>query len=137
MKRDEAAQYVEKLILEAQDKGFLSKEQADSIDRELLTRFYVSDVAKRIAFADEVMREIPFTQLEEIKGEKVAVQGVIDCIIIESGKYTVIDFKTDEVADAGKYKGQLSYYAKAVEKVFGEEPQKMVYFIKHDKQEYL
>lgn len=137
MKRDEAAQYVEELILEAQDKGFLSKEQADSIDRGLLTRFYVSDVAKRIAFADEVMREIPFTQLEEIKGEKVAVQGVIDCIIIESGKYTVIDFKTDEVADAGKYKGQLSYYAKAVEKVFGEEPQKMVYFIKHDKQEYL
>ena len=111
--------------------------QAESINRKMLATFYTSELAERIAKADEVMKEIPFTQLEEINSETIAVQGVIDCIIREDDEYTVIDFKTDEVPDAEKYREQLAYYAKAVEKSFGAKPQKLVYFIKYNKQELL
>lgn len=135
--KEKAKEYVEELLLEAQDRGFLRKEQAECIDKELIIKFYMSDTAKKIALSDEVMKEVPFTKLEEIDGETVAVQGIIDCIIREKDKYTVIDFKTDEVADGQKYKAQLAYYAEAVRKVFGGEPEKIVYFIKHDKQEFL
>ena len=135
--KEKAKEYVEELLLEAQDRGFLRKEQVECIDKTLIVKFYMSDIAKRIALADEVMKEVPFTQLEEIDGESVAVQGIIDCIIREKDKYTVIDFKTDETADGQKYKEQLAYYAEAVRKVFGGEPEKIVYFIKHDKQEFL
>ena len=134
---EEAESYAEELILDAQDKGFLDSAQAESINRKMLAKFYTSELAERIARADEVMKEIPFTQLEEVNAETIAVQGVIDCIIREGDKYTVIDFKTDEVPDAEKYREQLDYYAKAVKKSFGEEPQKLVYFIKYNKQELL
>ena len=134
---EEAESYAEELILDAQDKGFLDSAQAESINRKMLAKFYTSELAERIAQADEVMKEIPFTQLEEVNAETIAVQGVIDCIIREGDKYTVIDFKTDEVPDAEKYREQLDYYAKAVKKSFGEEPQKLVYFIKYNKQELL
>ena len=65
------------------------------------------------------------------------MQGVIDCVIREGSKYTVIDFKTDAVPDAQKYVKQLEYYAEAVKKVFACVPEKIVYFIKYDKQELL
>jgi len=135
--KEEAEEYAEELILEALDKGFLNYEQAKSVNRKMLAKFYTSEIAKRIANADEIMREIPFTVLEEIDGKKVAVQGVIDCVIREGSKYTVIDFKTDAVPDAQKYVKQLEYYAEAVKKVFACVPEKIVYFIKYDKQELL
>ena len=135
--KEKAQEYIEELLLEAQDRGFLKKEQAESVDKQLIVKFYMSDIAKKIALADEIMKEVPFTQLEEIDGEVIAVQGVIDCVIKEKDKYTVIDFKTDEVADGQKYKAQLAYYAEAVRKVFGAEPEKIVYFIKHNKQEFV
>ena len=135
--KEEAEEYAEELILEALDKGFLNYEQAKSVNRKMLAKFYTSEIAKRIANADEIMREIPFTELEEIDGKKVAVQGVIDCVIREGSKYTVIDFKTDAVPDAQKYVKQLEYYAEAVKKVFACVPEKIVYFIKYDKQELL
>lgn len=135
--KEEAEEYAEELILEALDKGFLNYEQAKSVNRKMLAKFYTSELAKRIANADEIMREIPFTELEEIDGQEVAVQGVIDCVIREGSKYTVIDFKTDLVPDAQKYVKQLEYYAEAVRKVFATVPEKIVYFIKYDKQELL
>ena len=135
--KEKAEEYAEELILEALDKGFLTEAQAKSVNRKMMARFYTSSLARRIAEADEIMKEIPFTQLEEIGGEKIAVQGVIDCVIREGSRYTVIDFKTDAVPDGHKYTEQLAYYAQAIKKVFGQEPEKIVYFIKHDKQELL
>lgn len=134
---EEAIKYFEEVILEAQDKGFLDKDEAESVDRSIMARFYTGSLARRISQADMVMKEIPFTLLEEINAERVAVQGVIDCVIKEGERFTVIDFKTDEVPDANKYKAQLEYYAAAIKKIFGADAEKIVYFIKFDKQELL
>lgn len=69
-------------------------------------------------------------------GEHVLVQGVIDCLYEDKdGEYHLIDYKTDrltpeERADRtlarqklyDKHSLQLSYYAKAVELMFGKYP---------------
>ena len=130
----EAEKYAEEIILDATDKGFIRKEAADKIDTKLIASFYCSSTAKRISMADEIFKEIPFTQLEEIDGVQTAVQGVIDLLIREGEEYTVIDFKTDAHPDAQKHQQQLYYYGQCVRKIFGREPQKMIYFIKHNKE---
>ena len=57
--------------------------------------------------------------LPKFKNEKVLIQGIADCIIIENGRFTVIDYKTDNVktedALIERYKGQLELYSGALE----------------------
>ena len=74
-----------------------------------------------------------------ISGKEVLVQGVIDCIIEHTdGTFELIDYKTDrlsreELKDRSlaekklneKHSMQLSYYALAVEKMFGKAPSKI------------
>ena len=134
LSNDEAEKYAEEIILEAIDKGFIKKDVADKIDTKMIACFYCSSTAKKISNADEIFKEIPFTQLEDIDGVQTAVQGVIDLLIREGEEYTVIDFKTDARPDAQKHQQQLYYYGQCVRKTFGREPQKMIYFIKHNKE---
>ena len=60
------------------------------------------------------------------EGEKVLLQGVVDCLIEEKGELTVIDYKTDrvrgsELAERAKsYAGQLRAYAIAVGRITGK-----------------
>ena len=97
-----------------------------SIHREL--RFNVKLPASDFTTEDELKRL--YTD------EKILVQGVIDCLYEDAdGEYHLIDYKTDrltpeEKADkekareklAAKHSLQLSYYAKAVELIFGKYP---------------
>ena len=81
-----------------------------------------------------------FTQNEEKKqalaDRKILLQGVIDCIIIDTGgNIHLIDYKTDrltkaELGDkslaqktlAEKHSHQLYYYSLAIEKIFSKQP---------------
>ena len=96
---------------------------AKSIIRE--QRFNVELSAKGFTSDEEL--------LDLMQDEKLAVQGVIDLIIIdESGNISLFDYKTDrlsraELSDPALAEArmnethglQLSYYAKAVEHLFG------------------
>ena len=59
------------------------------------------------------------------KGEKILVQGVIDCLFKEDGKWVIVDYKTDrleeEAAFRKRYTVQLSLYKRAVEQISGIE----------------
>ncbi len=80
-----------------------------------------------------------------VEGESIAVQGVIDLIILtEDGKLCLYDYKTDrltraELADASlaqkrmndAHAQQLSYYAKAVDYLFGKEPDRVAVYSTH------
>ena len=52
------------------------------------------------------------------------LQGVVDCAILDEGGITVIDFKTDRVQPGGEderaaqYRGQLTAYARALERIY-------------------
>ncbi len=130
----DAANYIEELVLRAEDEGFLSRSAAASVSKALLAEYLTSALAQRIAGADEVRKEIPFTQLIEAEGSVTAVQGMIDCLIREGDKYTVIDFKTDEHPDPDRYRIQLACYAESIRRTFGSEPDRIVYFMKQNQE---
>lgn len=135
--------------------GFILSEHAELIDRKMLESFKESRFFDKIMNAKTLYREqrfnIPFparifTEDSEKKelftDEYVLVQGVIDLIIIdECVKITLADYKTDYVSKevAGdesrlismfseRYSHQLSYYALAVEKLFGKKPDEVLIY---------
>ena len=122
--------------------GVLTKEQAAAVKPEKMTAFFRSSVGKRVLSADKVWRELKFSLLvdaedyfENAGEEKILLQGVVDCCILEAGGLTVIDFKTDRVTEetaklrAEAYRGQLSAYAGAMERMLGYPVrEKLLYF---------
>jgi ATP-dependent helicase/nuclease subunit A len=62
-------------------------------------------------------------------GEKIIIQGTIDCYFEEDGKYILLDYKSNYVGDADdeaeigriaeNYRVQLSLYREALEKIRG------------------
>ncbi len=129
--------------------GFISKENAALVRTEELRMFVKSDFFKELLSAEKLYRELRFnimlpavlfTEKEEkkkaLKNEQILVQGVIDCIILDGdGEYHLIDYKTDRLTKKqledrtlaeeelnGKHALQLTYYALAVEKLFGKLP---------------
>ena len=110
--------------------GLLTPEQCACADTGALLRFARSALCKRILAADEYRREFRFTLLAEAAdyfdapaGEKLLLQGVVDCFIVEDGAITVIDYKTDRVTTdeiperAAHYAPQLRTYAEALGRI--------------------
>lgn len=108
----------------------LSQSQAEAVDVPSVLRLFGSELGRRIMAADKMSREFRFSLLcpaesffEGGEGEKVLLQGVVDCIIEEKGELTVIDYKTDRVSGqalaerAKAYAGQLRAYAIAVGRI--------------------
>ena len=111
----------------------LSQRQAEAVDVPSVLRLFDSELGRRIMAADNMRREFRFSLLcpaesffEGGEGEKVLLQGVVDCLIEEKGELTVIDYKTDrvrgsELAERAKsYAGQLRAYAIAVGRITGK-----------------
>ena len=126
--------------------GFLPKEYEPLVYLNELDAFLQGEFCAEIRNASQVIREQRFNLLmnakeftkdpvlkKELENESLAVQGVIDLILIDiEGRLSLFDYKTDrltreELADpsvAAKKMNrvhglQLSYYAMAAEKLFG------------------
>lgn len=110
---------------------YISEEQAAMVNTQRIADFFATDIGRLLLTGKQVLREFKFSVLEdatnynpEVKQERILLQGVVDCAIIEDDGITVIDFKTDHVsADsielvAEKYRPQIAAYAKAMEKIF-------------------
>ena len=129
--------------------GFISEEDKARVRIGEIKKFLKSKLFSEMKGAKALHRELRFnllfparifTQNEEQKAalskREVLVQGVIDCIIERAdGSLLLIDYKTDrlsreELGDRSlaakklneKHALQLSYYALAVEKMFGKPP---------------
>ena len=67
-----------------------------------------------------------------LEGERVLLQGVVDCALLEPDGITVLDFKTDRVTEetlpqvAARYRLQLETYAEALARIF-QQPIKAKY----------
>ena len=79
----------------------------------------------------EVLREFKFSILDDasaygegLEGERVLLQGVVDCALIEPDGITVVDFKTDYLTAetlkeiTARYKPQVDTYADALRRIF-------------------
>ncbi|MBR5540709.1 MAG: helicase-exonuclease AddAB subunit AddA [Clostridia bacterium] len=110
--------------------GFLSAEQAASLDHKRLRAFFDSELYRRMGASERVLREVPFTFREEAVAydpavtdlsEAVVVQGIADCVFVENGGLVIVDYKTDRVKSPdeliGRYRAQLAMYARALSAV--------------------
>lgn len=117
------------------ERGFLTDVQAESLDRKKLSNFFKSPLYERISMSEKVYREKKFIigmspsvfdkALEgKHDGEKVIVQGILDCAFEEDGEIVIVDYKTDKVSSADvlrdRYSGQLEIYKEAVRECLGK-----------------
>ena len=127
------------------EERYLPESARTLIYAEELEGFLNSELIKEILTAKRVIREQRFnvsfpskkftknpTLVEKMNGEELAVQGVIDLILItRDGKIKLYDYKTDRLTDyelshpdaakkklSEKHAEQLSYYALACKEMF-------------------
>ncbi len=110
--------------------GFLTPEQAASLDHTRLSAFFHSPLYARIARSPRCLREYHFTcrrhasvidpSLPTDTGEFLVIQGIADCLFEEDGKLVIVDYKTDRVNTLGelaeRYRPQLEIYREAIGK---------------------
>ena len=112
-------------------KELLSRKQAESLDLRKVGSFLESPLGQRLQKADKVWRELPFnleidcselniSLTENCRGEKILVQGVIDCCFLEDGAWVLLDYKTDRVTEENeqalreRYSAQVEFYKRAL-----------------------
>jgi recombination helicase AddA, Firmicutes type len=125
-------------IEEMTAKDLLTEQQAQSIDVAKIRCFLESPLGKRMLASEKLNREIPFNieipcqevykelAEEAFQNETLLLQGVIDCYFEEEDGIVLLDYKTDYVAPGRvelireRYRTQISYYARALEKLTGK-----------------
>ena len=119
-------------------KDLLTVKQVESVDLGMIEKFFGTELGKKMLAAKSISREIPFNiaiPFEELykkdnkkymEEETVLLQGVIDCYFEEEDGVVLIDYKTDYVPEGkediikDRYKFQLDYYSRALEKITGK-----------------
>ena len=131
------------------EREFLSEADKARVRVDEIEKFTRSELFSAMLSAKKLYRELRFNvrldashfteeeeRAEALSGEKILVQGVIDCIIIDGeGRIRLVDYKTDrltpeELADKSlaarklldRHSLQLSYYALAIEQMLGKAP---------------
>ncbi len=108
--------------------GIMSKEEISLIDSQQILNLFCGDLGKRIAAAPKVLREFKFSVLVEASAgnsDQILLQGIVDCAILDTDGITVIDFKSDHVAQENisekndAYSYQVNAYAQALTHIFG------------------
>ncbi|MGN1201995.1 MAG: PD-(D/E)XK nuclease family protein, partial [Eubacterium sp.] len=118
---------LEKEISRLESNGFITPEQACSLDRKKLSAFFNGTFADRMFSSDKIYREIKvssFVKANEVYDtefdDNILVQGIADCVFEENGKLVLVDYKTDRVNTAkellDRYKKQIMFYSQAIAK---------------------
>ncbi len=93
---------------------------------DMVERALKSELLARALNADEVYRELPFT----IATGDGLMEGKIDLLFCERGKWTLVDYKTDAHIEVGRYAEQLRAYELALNQVAGITlTQKLLFFL--------
>lgn len=107
---------------------------------DLMEKIKQTDFWNRVINASEKYTEVPIT-IKTTKSdigsddgaEKVFIQGVIDLVFKEDGKWVVVDYKSDQGNDMNAltryYSPQVELYAKYWEKVTGEFAEGYLFFV--------
>lgn len=113
--------------------GFVKQEDVDQIDPQVIYGFFETDVGKLMMNSSELLREFKFSVLvdgEEYTAgygdDKLLLQGVVDCALVEQDGITVVDFKTDRVTEEtldgtiDTYRMQVKAYADALTRIYNK-----------------
>ena len=116
--------------------GYMKEHEAKLLDAGKFVAFSNTGLGKRMQKADlegRLYREQPFMLglgADEVYGgqdreEMIMIQGIIDAFFFEGEEIVLVDYKTDfagkgqEQKLVEKYRVQLDYYAKALERLTG------------------
>ena len=124
--------------------GFLSAIQGELVDCEKIANFFATPIGLRLRSGENVLREFKFSVLDDgaafdpdLAGEKILLQGVVDCALMEADGIVVIDFKTDRVTEATlpavteRYRPQVDSYAQALSRIFEKPVKKSCLYLFH------
>ncbi len=119
--------------------GFLKQGQAQLINAQQIAKFFTTDIGEKLRTGVPHLREFKFSILDDgcrygdgLEGEKVLLQGVVDCALLEPDGITIVDFKTDYVTEdtvaqrAALYANQVHTYGEALSRIY-ERPIKAQY----------
>ncbi len=122
---------VEREIQRLVEEEYLPAEQGSMVNPKQICDFFATEMGRKLQNSPQVLREFKFSILDdadkhypEVKGERILLQGVVDCAIVESDGIVVIDFKSDHVTNESvgvvseKYREQITAYANALERIY-------------------
>ena len=122
----------------------LTPEQRAMVNCRQIANFFQTELGKKLQCSKNVLREFKFSILDDGRNydeslieEKILLQGVVDCALIEPDGITVVDFKTDSVTEATmeaavqRYRPQVMAYVDALERIFQRKvKQALLYFFR-------
>ncbi|MEN6314700.1 MAG: UvrD-helicase domain-containing protein [Clostridiaceae bacterium] len=127
----------------------LTAEEAETVDIKAISVFFGTALGKRMLNAASVHRETAFnieikcTEIykelpDDLYGnETMLLQGVIDCWFEADNGLVLLDYKTDYVLAGGaerireRYRIQLDYYTRALEKITGRKVTEKYLYLFH------
>ena len=120
-------------------RGLLSPDERQAIRPGKLMDFFRTDLGRKLQRGQNVLREFKFSILDDasgygdgLEGEKILLQGVVDCALLEEDGIIILDFKTDYVTEENvselkaRYSAQVAAYARALSRIY-EKQVKAVY----------
>jgi len=110
---------------------YLTPEQGAALDCGALARFFGSSIGQKLCKGTSHLREFKFSILDDafqygdgLQDERVLLQGVVDCALLEEDGMTILDFKTDYVTELSlpdaveRYRLQLQTYGDALRRIY-------------------
>ena len=120
---------VKEQVRKMTEEGRLSGEEAKAVNPGWISRFFRSDLGRRMLQAQKIYREQEFLLWQPHDEESGSiVQGIIDCFFEDGDGLVLIDYKTDYIpagdeealqAKAEHYRRQLGIYRQAIEEARG------------------
>ena len=103
--------------LEQMDTGVIAQSALSESDRkratQMVERGLRSDLLRRAQKAEQVYRELQFSLMTDAG----LMEGKIDLLFCEHGKWTLVDYKTDARVEVERYVEQVRAYESALKQV--------------------
>ena len=129
------------------ESGYLTRQQADSIDLGRASGFINSPLVSRCLKSERVYKEyrfnitIPAAKVDpdidpRFADEPIILQGAVDLAFVEDGRLVIVDYKTDRVKEPSQlalmYSAQLMLYKEALEQCLGLPVKEcVIYSVRH------
>ena len=135
---------VEQEVKRLVEERFLTAEQGALVECGQIARFFATPLGVQLRKGENVLREFKFSILDNgvaygggLDGEKILLQGVVDCALMDPDGITVVDFKTDRVTEqtlleaAERYRAQVEAYADALSRIFEKKVKRSCLYFFH------
>lgn len=155
-----SAEVIEETKARLLNQRMLLDVHAKALDTDKILRFFTSELGSRMLGASHVQRELPFTYTMRATdywnhslpsmspgqetsseggqdGDKVLMNGIIDCLFETPEGLVLVDYKTDRISEyrtlshlTDQYRFQLELYARVIEEITSKKvAEKWLYFL--------